>query len=60
MESKCQKCFYYKLCVQHDYVIEEEKEITNNYCGIHEKGIPSKIWNEKEECEEFIEEVKTN
>lgn len=42
MENKCQKCFYYKLCVQHDYVIEEEKEITNNYCGIYENGIPSK------------------
>jgi hypothetical protein len=55
MESKCQRCFYYDLCVQHDYIVEDEKEITNNYCGIHEKGIPSKIWNEKEECEEFIE-----
>ena len=55
MESKCQGCFYYKLCVQHDYIVEDEKEITNNYCGIREKGIPSKIWNEKEECEEFVE-----
>ena len=54
MESKCQKCFYYTLCVQHDYVIEDEKEITNNYCVIYEKGIPSKFWNEKEKCEDFI------
>ena len=53
MESKCQKCFYYRLCVQHDYVVEDEQEITNNYCGIYENGIPSKYWNEKEECEEY-------
>lgn len=56
MENKCEKCFYYKLCVQHDYVIEEETEITNNYCGIHEEGIPSKIWNSEETCEDFIED----
>ena len=42
MENKCQKCFYYKLCTQHDYIIENEEENTNNYCGIYEKGIPSK------------------
>ena len=54
MESKCQKCFYYDLCVQHDYIIQDEGEITNNYCGIYEQGIPSKIWNNKENCEEFI------
>ena len=53
LESKCQKCFYYRLCVQHDYVVEDEQEITNNYCGIYENGIPSKYWNGKEECEEY-------
>ncbi|MBQ4123615.1 hypothetical protein IJD44_07860 [bacterium] len=54
MKNKCQKCFYYDLCVQHDYIIKDEGEITNNYCGIYEQGIPSKIWNNKENCEEFI------
>lgn len=54
MESKCQKCFYYNLCVQHDYVVVDEKEITNNYCGIYEECIPSKFWKEKEQCKDFI------
>lgn len=26
MENKCQKCFYYRLCVQHDYIVEDEKK----------------------------------
>lgn len=56
MESKCQRCFYYKLCVQYDYVVEDEKKITNNYCGIYENGIPLRYWNQKENCQEFIEE----
>ena len=55
MESKCQKCFYYGLCDQVDYVVVEQGEITTNYCGIYENGIPSKYWNEKEKCEDFIE-----
>lgn len=55
MESKCQKCFYYQLCVQPDYVIEEGQKTTNHYCGIHEKGIPLNIWKENEECDDFIE-----
>lgn len=55
MESNCQKCFYYNLCTQVDYVVVEESEITNNYCGIYEKGIPLKYWNNKESCTDFIE-----
>ena len=55
MESKCQKCFCYTLCDQFDYIIEDEQEITNNYCGIYEKGIPSKFWNQKEKCENFLQ-----
>ena len=58
MESKCQKCFYYKLCTQYDYIVEEENEITNNYCGIYETGIPLKYWREQQECSNFIEDNK--
>lgn len=54
MESKCQKCFYYRLCDQHDYIVEDKKEFTNNYCGIYEDGIPLKYWDEKEKCKDFI------
>lgn len=35
---------------------DEETEITNNYCGIQEEGIPNKIWNGEETCEDFIED----
>lgn len=56
--KQCEKCFYYKLCTQHDYIDEEkEKEnsqVTNNVCDIYEEGIPKKIWNEKEQCTDFI------
>ena len=55
MENKCERCFYYNICVQNDYIVENESKITSNYCGIYEQGIPSKIWNEKEKCKEFIE-----
>ena len=56
--KQCEKCFYYSLCTQHDY-IEKEKEqsqITNNICGIYEEGIPKEIWNEKVKCSDFIED----
>ena len=52
MENKCEKCFYYKLCVQHDYIIDDESK-TNNYCGIFENGIPLEIWNNKQKCKDF-------
>lgn len=58
--SKCENCFYFNLCVQNDYVIEDEKEITNNKCGIYEDGIPTKIWTEKEECKEYIKDMPNN
>ena len=48
--NQCEKCFYYKLCTQHDY-------ITSNICGIYEKGIPKEIWEDKKECEEFKEDI---
>ena len=48
--NQCEKCFYYKLCTQHDY-------ITDNLCGIYEKGIPKEIWEDKKECEEFKEDI---
>ena len=60
MKSKCQNCFYYKLCTQVDYIIEEENEITNNYCGIYEKGIPLKYWKQKEQCNDFIKDEKSS
>lgn len=55
MESKCEKCFYFSLCTQHDYIIVDESKITNNHCGIYEKGIPTELWNERKKCEDFVE-----
>lgn len=56
--KKCEKCFYYKLCTQHDYIDEEKEksQITNNVCGIYKEGIPKKIWNQKEKCSDFIKD----
>ena len=47
MESKCQKCFYYKLCVQHDYVVEDEKETTNNMKKVFHQSFGMKKKNVK-------------
>lgn len=56
--KQCEKCFYYKLCTQHDYIDEEKEKsnITDNLCGIYEEGIPKELWEEKEKCEDFIED----
>ncbi len=56
--KQCEKCFYYKLCTQHDYIDEEKEnsQIANNICGIYEDGIPKKIWNGKEKCDDFIKD----
>lgn len=53
MDSKCEKCFYYSLYTQPDYIETEEDKITIYKCGIYENGIPLKNW--KEQCKEFIE-----
>ena len=58
--KQCEKCFYYKLCTQHDYIDEEkekeESQITNNICGIYEDGIPKEIWDNKKKCSDFIKD----
>ena len=51
MGSKCEKCFYYKLCIQRDYVVIEEEDIV--FCSIYENGIPKEIWNGKKNCEDY-------
>lgn len=53
MERKCEKCFYFDLCTQYDYIFVDERNITNNYCGIYENGIPTELWNENKKCENF-------
>lgn len=42
------------MSYQPDYIIEEEKEITDHCCGIYENGIASKYWHGKEKCKDFI------
>ena len=52
MESKCETCFYYKLCIQRDYVVIGEEDIA--FCSIYEKGIPKEIWNGEKKCKDYI------
>lgn len=54
--NKCQNCVFYKLCIQPDYIMMDGQ--TKHICSEYEEGIPQEIWEEKQECEEFFEDIE--
>ena len=53
---KCQKCIYYKLAIQHDYIIDNQ---SNAYCLKYDnKCIPIDVYIGKEKCIDYKEDEK--
>lgn len=51
---KCEKCIYYKLAIQQDYIIDNE---SNAYCLKYDNQcIPMSVYTGKEKCNDYKED----